>query len=85
MARRPAVRREIVGWASPPRQTRVAATTVNERWAMDFVSDAVAGGQKLRVLTLLDTYARECVALEVGGAISAAADTLSRTKTGCSF
>jgi putative transposase len=59
--RRPKRRRAVV-----PRQTRVAATAVNERWAMDFMSDALAGGQKLRVLTVLDTYTRECVALEVG-------------------
>ncbi len=59
--RRPKRRRAVV-----PRQTRVAATAVNERWAMDFMSDALAGGQRLRVLTVLDTYTRECVALEAG-------------------
>jgi hypothetical protein len=32
---------------------------------MDFMSDALANGKKLRVLTVLDAYARECVALEV--------------------
>ena len=32
---------------------------------MDFMSDALANGQKLRVLTVLDAYTRECVALEV--------------------
>ncbi len=31
---------------------------------MDFMSDALANGQKLRVLTVLDAYTRECVALE---------------------
>jgi putative transposase len=33
---------------------------------MDFMSDALASGQKLRVLTVVDTFTRECVALEVG-------------------
>jgi len=33
---------------------------------MDFMSDALANGQKLRVLTIVDAYTRECVALEVG-------------------
>jgi putative transposase len=33
---------------------------------MDFMSDALANGQKLRVLTVVDQYTRECVALEVG-------------------
>ena len=31
------------------------------------MSDALANGQKLRVLTVVDQYTRECVALEVGG------------------
>ena len=31
---------------------------------MDFMSDALANGQKLRVLTVLDAYTRECLALE---------------------
>jgi putative transposase len=33
---------------------------------MDFMSDALAGGQQLRVLTVVDSYTRECVALEGG-------------------
>ena len=35
----------------------------NERWAMDFVHDTLAGGQTLRVLTVVDVHTRECVAL----------------------
>jgi putative transposase len=46
------------------RQVRAAATRPNERWSMDFMSDALANGQKLRVLTVVDAYTRECVALE---------------------
>lgn len=34
---------------------------------MDFMSDALADGRKLRVFTVLDTFMRECVALEVSG------------------
>jgi len=52
--------------AAMPRQVRIRPTRTNERWTMDFMSDALAGGQKLRVLTIVDTYTRECVALEVG-------------------
>jgi putative transposase len=47
------------------RQERPAGTLPNERWSMDFMSDALADGRKLRVLTVLDTCTRECVALEV--------------------
>ena len=51
--------------AAMARQPRVVLTRTNERWTMDFMSDALANGQKLRVLTVLDAYTRECVALEV--------------------
>ena len=34
---------------------------------MDFMHDTLADGRKLRVLTVLDTFTRECVALEVEG------------------
>ncbi|MCG8429007.1 MAG: DDE-type integrase/transposase/recombinase, partial [Chromatiales bacterium] len=33
---------------------------------MDFVSDQLHDGRKLRVLTVVDTYTRECLATEVG-------------------
>ncbi len=52
--------------AVQPRQQRPAAIRPNERWSMDFMSDALASGHKLRVLTVLDTCTRECVALEGG-------------------
>lgn len=40
-------------------------THVNQRWSMDFVSDALADGRTLRCLTLVDTYTREALAIEV--------------------
>lgn len=51
--------------AAQPRQERPAAALPNERWSMDFMSDALADGRKIRVLTVIDTCTRECVALEV--------------------
>ena len=38
----------------------------NELWAMDFMHDTLAEGRTLRVLTVLDVYSRECVALVAG-------------------
>ena len=36
----------------------------NQRWCMDFVSDQLAqGGRRLRILTVVDIFTRECVAL----------------------
>ncbi len=38
------------------------ATTVNEYWAMDFVSDQLYKGKRFQVLTLIDLFTRECLA-----------------------
>jgi putative transposase len=46
------------------RQGRPAVCRPNERWAMDFMHDTLASGEKIRVLTVVDVYTRECVALE---------------------
>ncbi len=35
----------------------------NERWSLDFVSDQLACGRRLRILTVVDDRARECLAL----------------------
>jgi putative transposase len=36
----------------------------NQCWAMDFVSDKLADGRSFRMLTVVDQFTRECVALE---------------------
>lgn len=41
----------------------------NAVWSYDFVHDACANGQKLKCLTVIDEYTRECLAIEVGSAI----------------
>jgi putative transposase len=46
------------------------AVRLNQRWAMDFVQDAMADGRKLRILTLEDTYSREGLAVVVDTSIS---------------
>lgn len=40
-------------------------TGANQEWALDFVHDAVECGRKIRVLSVVDAYTRECLALEV--------------------
>jgi putative transposase len=40
-------------------------TVANQEWALDFVHDAVESGRTIRVLTVVDAYTRECLALEV--------------------
>ncbi len=51
--------------ASHLRVTPSPAQKRNERWAMDFVSDSTSDGRSFRVLTVIDTFTRECLALEV--------------------
>jgi putative transposase len=42
-----------------------ACTAANQEWALDFVHDAVDSGRAIRVLSVVDAYTRECLALEV--------------------
>lgn len=44
-------------------------TKINERWSMDFVSDALSSGRKIRTLTIVDDYSRKCHRLEVDTSI----------------
>ena len=37
----------------------------NQEWAIDFVSDLAASGQRLRIFSVVDSFTRECLALEV--------------------
>ena len=41
----------------------------NQVWAYDFVHDACANGQKLKCLTVIDEFTRECLAIDVAGSI----------------
>jgi putative transposase len=40
------------------------AARPNQCWSMDFVSDKLADGRSFRILTVVDQFTRECVALE---------------------
>jgi putative transposase len=45
---------------------------VNQRWNLDFVSDAFADGGRFRILAVVDDYSRECVRLIADTSISGA-------------
>jgi putative transposase len=47
------------------RERQPAAVRPNERWSMDFVSDALFNGRRLRALTVVDAFTREALAIEV--------------------
>jgi putative transposase len=69
-------RRRRAGSALRP----LAPTTRNSVWSYDFVYDACANGQKLKCLTVVEEYTRECLAIDVSGAIrsSRVIDVLSK-------
>lgn len=45
-------------------------TAPNQEWALDFVCDALSTGRGLRILTVVDSFTRECPALEVNTGLS---------------
>jgi putative transposase len=55
--------------ATRPRPAAPAAP--NHVWAIDFVHDHCANGQKLKCLTVVDEWTRECLALDVAGSFRA--------------
>lgn len=54
--RRKRVARQDRGRPQPPRQP-------NEQWALDFVSDALKSGRRIRMLNVVDTCTREALAI----------------------
>jgi putative transposase len=46
------------------------ATSPNECWSMDFVSERPATGRRFRALTIVDNFTRECPAIEVDASLT---------------
>jgi putative transposase len=59
-SKRPRRRKMIVH-----REARVKPSHPNQVWSLDFVHDQLSGGQKFRILTVVDVYSREGLATEV--------------------
>jgi putative transposase len=55
---------------SAARTPLLRPTRSNEVWGLDFVSDAIWSGRKLRMLTVVDLYTREALAIEVDTSLS---------------
>jgi putative transposase len=51
--------------AAVVRTERVVPSAPNQSWAMDFMHDVLADGTKIRLLTIVDSFSRESLALEV--------------------
>lgn len=48
------------------RKHRAEAIRPNECWSMDFMSDALYNGNRIKLFTMVDNYTRESLAIEVG-------------------
>lgn len=57
--RRRGARKRAMGTRSP----MAVPQGSNQRWSLDFVSDALACGRRFRILTVVDDHTRECLAL----------------------
>jgi putative transposase len=47
------------------RLTRPDLTAINQCWSMDFVADNLFNGQRIRALTVVDNFSRECLLIQV--------------------
>jgi len=53
------------------RRERYVPRRVNQAWSMDFVSDQLVNGHRFRMLTIVDVFSREALAIEVGSRLRA--------------
>ena len=51
------------------RESRVVASRSDERWAMDFMTDELFDGRRIRILTIVDHFSRESLAIVVDGSL----------------
>lgn len=64
--RRRGGRKRALGTRAPMTLPQAA----NQRWSMDFVSDAFTDGRRFRILAVVDDFTRECLALVVDTSLS---------------
>lgn len=63
-------KRKKVRRAASERVPLTVASRVNEVWSMDFVSDSLANGRRIKCLTMADDFTHECVDIAVDYGIS---------------
>ena len=51
------------------RMERAMAAGVDESWSMDFMSDELFDGRRIRLLTIVDNFTRESLAIKVAASI----------------
>jgi putative transposase len=61
MVRRRRGRKRALGTRAP----MTLPGAINQRWSLDFVSDALSDGRRFRILCIVDDFSRECLATVV--------------------
>jgi len=61
MVRRRGRRKRAIG----TRALMTLPNAINQRWSLDFVSDALGDGRRFRILCVVDNFSRECLAAVV--------------------
>ncbi|TDM05092.1 MAG: hypothetical protein C4K60_20060 [Ideonella sp. MAG2] len=59
------------------------ARSINEVWSMDFVSDSLANGRRIKCLTVADDFSHECIEIAVDYGISGLYVTRLLDKAAC--
>jgi putative transposase len=54
------------------RRPMVVPQAANERWSLDFISDAFTDGRRFRILAVVDDFTRECITLIADTSLSGA-------------
>lgn len=54
------------------RRPMAVPQAANERWSLDFISDALTDGRRFRVLAVVDDFTRECLTLVADTSLSGA-------------
>ena len=76
-------RRKKIRYPAEQRQRLQAASALNEVWSMDFVSDVLANGRRLKCLTIADDFSHECIDIAVDHGISGAYVTRLLDQAAC--
>lgn len=58
--------------AMGPRLSKVKATGINHVWSLDFMSDRLADGRKIRLLNIIDEFTRESLKMVIDTSLSGA-------------
>jgi len=54
------------------RRPMIIPDAANQRWSLDFVSDALTDGRRFRIFAVVDDHTRECLALVADTSLSSA-------------